>query len=339
MKKVHLLSLITFMIAGSCNEQVDFKGSNLLTPNLPFLSFGSEVALEAAANSIVSMSDPELDDWEKSQGFVSYRTVFNEANEEWQKVESEGDKQLFLKKYGDILTIENNELVPNISIRLYQAIVNREGIYETCGFLNKVAGDLIVTVAEDEYYKLFGVSTSGKGVAVGNGVRSFKFIGETSDLAGRTNAACSTEMTASYFHNESNCRHDREVFISARSYVVLTTNSTGDYRQPRVEIKVWGKIRSGTWCNWSNYSTTLAYRNVSFTITAWQVQDGVASPTSYSRVLPDYAPVGDRSTLPWDQPIGDRVHNQIITPYAFTSFHGEGSSRGVEWNWAILDCQ
>lgn len=69
------------MIAGSCGERVDFKGNNLSTPDLPFLSFGSEVALEAAANSIVSMSDLELDDWEKSQDFVSYRTVFNEANE------------------------------------------------------------------------------------------------------------------------------------------------------------------------------------------------------------------------------------------------------------------
>nr|HPH45577.1 hypothetical protein [Chryseolinea sp.] len=145
-------------------------------------------------------------------------------------------------------------------------------------------------------------------------------------------------MVAEYFDNNRKCSDDRRVYISAKSYIKFSTNFEGDWRQPRVEIKVWGTIRN-SWCNWGTYQTQLQYRNVSFSIMAWIRQDGISSPLLYTRSLSDYAPIGDRYDLPWDQPIGNPVLNQVITASAFTTLHAEGSSRGVSGNWAILDCQ
>jgi hypothetical protein len=339
MKKLPSLLVANLIFFGfSCQEQLDPRVSARLNSHLPYLSFDSDDKFEAVTNMVAAMTDEELDVWEQEQGFLSYRSVFRQAMQEWQNVESPADLSKFLAKYDDIVTVVDSVLRPHIDIRLYQGIVNREGVYETNGFLHKIVGDEIMTVAKADAEKLNSISHNAELTPKESGVRAYRYRSRPVEKEARVNSTCTTHMTASYFHNESNCRHDRRVYMSARSYVVLSTNTTGDYRQPRVEIKVWGTLRTGTWCNWKQYSTTLAYRNVSFSIMAWADQGGIAIPQSYSRVLPDYAPAEDRWDLPWDQPIGDRVHNQVIYPSPFTNFHGEATSRGAHGVWVILDC-
>jgi hypothetical protein len=339
MKKI-LTTLLIVSIFISCNEQV--LDNQIYQPLESSMIFTSHENFEIITNKVSKMSDQELDSWEQENHFVSYRSIINQANIEFNLISTEEEQKVFLKKYNDILTIKDSTLTSRINIHLYQSIVNREGIYETNGYLNKVVGEYILTVRKENYQKIHSINSDNfnqkNEILKKQGISIFKFTGSNINTNARTNATCSTYMEAEYYDNPSGCRNDRRVYISAKSYVTFSAQSDGDWRQPRVELKVWGTIRNG-WCNWSDYGTQLEYRSVSFSLMGWIFQNGSATPTSYSINLVDYSTTYDRTSLPWDQPIGDRVLNQAIYPAAFSSLHAEGSSRGVGYNWAIIDCQ
>ena len=336
-----LVAFSIFSILASCNEQM-YDSPHRTTFLSNVLSFETDEQFDSVTNKILGMTDQELDNWERKNSFVSYRSVFKNANKEWLEVTTTNEQTNFLKKYQDILTLVDSTLKPLIEIYLYQSIVNREGIYRTNGYVNKIIGDYIVSVKENEFLKLNNIKsikTDSKNTPTHeDGVKIFKFIDSDSNSNLRISTTCEPTMVAEYFDNHRKCSDDRRVYVSAKSYIKFSTNFEGDWRQPRVEIKVWGTIRN-SWCNWGNYLTQLQYRNVSFSIMAWIRQDGISSPLLYTRSLTDYAPLGDRSVLTWDQPIGNPVLNQVIAASAFTSLHAEGSSRGVSSNWAVLDCQ
>ncbi len=291
------------------------------------------------------MSELELSNWEVKKDFISYRSVYRKAVQEWDSVSSKEERILFMKEYDDVLFIRDSIIYPRIDVVLYQSLTNRQGIYETEGIVNKIEGDYIISVEKKDVNKLMHSRDLIDGLSAGleanvEGIRYFKFLfSNNQSISSRINAACSAEITASYFYNQSNCRDDREVYISARSFFTLTTSVFGDKRQPRVEFKVWGKLRTGTFCRWKDYETTLAYQNITFSIMAWEVLNLIPLPKLYSYSLPDYAPTNDRLDLTWNQPIGSQVINLSIVAQPFLSLHAEGSSRGVDNNWAVLDCQ
>jgi len=341
MKKIYFSVFFASLIAVlSCNEQADnqpepFSASSAMA------RFSSADEFKTMTDKIVSMTDSELDQWEKSKSFVSYRTVLKEAIAVWQQVESEEAQTSFIKKYHDIVKIENDELVPLISLAFYQAIVNREGMYETAGFVHKISGDFIITVDKKECAKLKGITLQqGNKVTIEKGVRVAQYTGQAKNIElSRTNAACSPEMVVSYFYNDTNCRHDRRVFMSVRSYLARFTNYEGDWWQPRVETKVYGHVRTSTFCRWETYMTTLYWKGVSYDINGWRFANNTITPASFSVSLPDYTSKIDEFHHTDDRAIGDRVLNHNISPAAFTRLHAEGSSRGVHGNWAVVDCQ
>ncbi|WP_224998050.1 hypothetical protein [Cesiribacter sp. SM1] len=344
MKKVIFTNLFSLLILISCSEQIDISPNDQPLQNV--LKFYSEQEFKNSPDRIAKMTDEELDDWEKNHAFISFRSILKQANLEWDSLSTEDERNSFLMKYQDVVTIEDGNLKPKISIRLYQSIVNREGLYETYGHLNKVMGDFIVSVKKEDYGKLNKIRfiDDNNKENLPQGVQVIKYIGidPDSEVNTRSNTLCSTNIQAEYFYNQSNCRDDRKVIISAKSYVLLNTISTYPYKQgaqPRVEIKVWPEIRSGTWCNWSKYLNPLKYKNVAFTVMALSDPNSV-NPTLITRNIPDYAPTDEREHLIWDQAMGATVpRERNISAYPFTSFHGEATSRGVGDNWAVLDCQ
>lgn len=340
MKKNLFQATIVALLFSSCSHDDENQVLQSNKPNRNLLIFTSNDEFQSISNKVATLTDAELDQWEDDISFKSYRRIFNQAVEKWDKIEDENQLTLFLNEYSDILTIVDSIPTPTIPIRLYQSLVNRDGLYETMGFVNKIVGQYVLTVQRDEFWKIQDLSKIDDLQTLEKiGIKVFKYLDTDSQANGRTNSTCSTQMTASYYYNPSNCRNDRKVYISLKSYYTTTTNFEGDRRQPRVELKVWGTLRTGTFCNWKSYATTLRYRNVSFSINGWSVQNGVASTTRFDRVVTDYAPTEDRNDLPWDQPIGDPLLNQQISPFAFIELHAEGASRGTNENWAILDCR
>ncbi len=324
-----------------CDDNMKHGMDAVFSSPLKVMVFSSHEDFQQTIDHISHMSDEELNAWEKSNGFTSFRTVLNQAYAELDAIETAEQEFAFQEKYKDVISSSDDQYLPLIEIKLYQCIANREGIYETNGYLNKIMGDYIVTVKKDEYDKLNLVSVipEDKKSLERMGIRITQYASTDPNTTGRLSSTCSTYEVASYFHNESNCRHDREVYISGKSYIALSTSYEGDLRQPRVHIEVWGKIRSGTWCKWRSYATMLYYRNVSFTIDAWAIENSVAVPRSYSVVVPDDESPNDYTVLTWDASIGAGLLNQLIAPAPFTSLHAEGTSRGVDGVWVVLDCQ
>jgi hypothetical protein len=337
MKKLSILTILIIAFS-SCEDNTKIRPSLTSKGTMKFSSIDH---ISSLTNKIPEMTKEELDSWEKENSFISYRSIINEANKEWELVSSEDEKTSFLEKYGDILTINDGLLIPSISILMYQSIVNREGIYETDGYLNKVIGDFIVSAKKEDYRKIVDVNSEFlidvKGIE-NSGLKMTRLTGMESNSDARTNGTCSTIMEATYFDNHSKCRDDREVYLEVKSYLTYWTNSEGEWRQPRVSIGVAGRYRN-YWCNWFSYDTQLEYRSVSFSIIAWTNQNYVGVPTLFTRTPSNKSTTIDHSSLIWDQPIGDPLLNQYVTPSAFTSLHAEASSRGVGYNWAIIDCQ
>ncbi|HPH45578.1 MAG TPA: hypothetical protein PLJ60_11150 [Chryseolinea sp.] len=337
MKKfIFLIIIIPLFI--SCDEQLANQEASFCQNTMTFKSINH---LNSIADKISGMSDFELDNWEKENSFVSYRSVLREAEKEWITITTQKERSDFLKKYEDILTLTDSTLKPLIDIGLYQSIVNREGIYQTNGSLNKLIGDFIVSVKNDEYKKIENLKSIdiNEQLPKTAGVKIIKYTGDDFNINSRTKSACSTFVQASYFDNHSQCKDDRRVYVLGKSYILFSTNFEGDWRQPRVDIEVYGTKRSGVFCNWSGYWTVLQYRNVSYSIMAWSVQNGIATPTLISKSIPDNFNENEYTVLKNDIAVGSSVLNQSISASAFITLHAEGTSRGVSGNWAVVDCR
>ena len=336
MKKIVLLIIIVPLVI-SCDEQLANQKAKFYQNTMTFKSISD---LNSVADKISGMNDFELDNWEKEKSFVSYRSILREAEKEWMKITSQEERSNFLKKYEDILTLTDSTLKPSIDIGLYQAIVNREGIYQTDGSLNKVIGNFIVSVKNDDYKKIENLKSIdiNEQLAKTAGVKIIKYAGGDFNINSRTKSTCSTFVEESYFDNHSKCKDDRRVYVLGKSYLLFSTNFEGDWRQPRVDVEVYGTKRNG-FCNWSGYWTVLQYRNVSYSLMAWTVQNGIATPTLISKSIPDNFNENEYTVLKNDIAVGSSVLNQSISASAFTTLHAEGTSRGVSGNWAIVHCQ
>jgi len=332
------IKIFLFALLVSCNENIEDQD---MAESRNIMRFQSISHINSVTSKITTMTDQQLDAWEKENSFLSYRSVLNLAKEEWTKISTLEEQFEFLMRYEDILSIRDSTLIPSITIPTYQSIVNREGIYETNGYLNKVVGDFIVSVPKNDYYKLKtirSIENAHSDLRKKNELKIVRFTNSSENNEARINGICSSEMKAEYYYNMSGCRDDRKVFLVAKSYLVFSNTYEGDWRQPRVLIEVTASYRNG-WCNWwGQTDVPLSYRNVAFTIMAWVTQNGIGVPYLHDVVLENVSET-PRYRLLWDKSIGNSVLNQLITASPFTSFHGEASSRGVNNNWAIIDCQ
>lgn len=333
MKSFHLIVFALCIVA--CGDQEDFDTNTSL---VNVITFKSHEELNSIATEITGMDENQFASWEQKNSFQSFRTIFIQAEREWKSIATEQEQISFLQKYSDILTYKDSVLIPAISIPLYQSIANREGLYITDGYVNKVVGDYIVSARIEEYQKLKlidGATTISDNMSV----RSIRFKGVDTKASARTNANCETEITAEYFKNGKNCRHDRKVILYVKSYLVVSTTSQGVWRTPRVLIEVTGRYRTGTFCRWlGQYDEPFSYRNVSFTIMAWETQNGVGVPKLFSYALPDRSETS-YIQLRWNEPIGSSLLNQPIVAQPFNTIYAEASSRGTDDNWAVMDCQ
>ncbi len=71
---------------------------------------------------------------------------------------------------------------------------------------------------------------------------------------------------------------------------------------------------------------------------AWEASNGTATPKRFDIVVPDYTTLTDTYSIPWDYAIGSNVLNQLISVQPFISVYGEATHRGVNGNWAVMNC-
>jgi hypothetical protein len=349
MKKSFGIILVLIVFLSCENERLldvqpadDIAGGN----DLAVKKFSSHEEFESVLDRIPSMTNQELDAWEATNSFVSYRHILHGARVQWDTIQSLSEQIEFEKRYSDILGVDDSSnLIPVINIEVLQSIVNRKGIYETDGYLNRIIGDWIVTVAKKNASILFSADLDPEALSGHSSATIFRYtnsVPENQFLA-RTAETCATYLEKSYYWNPSGCKDDRMAYVSAQSYIATFNEIDGVYRYPRIKFKVWGTRRSANpFCNWSDYDTQLEYRNASYSVWAWQritltSSSSTSQPYFYQATLPANS-VELAYNLTWDRPIGDWTFNEPISASAFSQVNIEGKSRGIDNNWIVVSC-
>jgi hypothetical protein len=279
--------------------------------------------------------------------FVSFKDVYLMAFMELNEMNDESGQDYILNKYKDVLEIKDSVIRPVISLSAYAEICNRERIYQTGDFINKViTDDYLITTHKSNYSKLLLINS----IDIPD-ENSFRVVRLTSSIEadGRTKTSCGQEILVDYFHNRSRCKNDRRVWISAKTYFLYFQNNM---YLPYSEIKVFGEKRNG-FCVWDGYQTELNYRNVSFSVNAFALENpnwGWITPENALRVpftvtVPDYYGTSDVvAVTAFKGPTGAWlfISNGTVNAnplYEFTMIKIEASSRGTNNNWAVINCE
>lgn len=357
--KSKLLFLFIVLVAISCSEPNDDQLSVKGPVNV--LNFDSFERFESITSKITSAPQTELNNWENESSFKSYRSVLSDANSEWDLADTEEKRNTFIIKYKDVLSVVDSSLVPHIKVFMYQAIVNREGIYRTGDHYHKVVGDFIVTVKKEDYNKLLSVQLEDESSYSGEGKEVVRYTNtrnaeKSGKMNGRTLATCGSDLyykEAEYYLNARKCKDGRKAYISALSFISKFTgngsfNGTeryGDFSQSAIQIAVWGKKR-GSWCGWGNYSTQLEWRSVSLTIpgyviVGYEANRTISGTNVFNLNIPDVNSDnegGDTELLKRDYKFGDLLFNNNVSVFGINKIYAEGKSRGVDNNWAVIFC-
>jgi len=338
-KAIYLFILSTLFL--SCKEE-----ESLISPvpnELEYLKFDDINQMDRYFNSIANPTDDTFQKTsvENNSQFESFKEVYYKAMEELDDLESDEQHEKFLQKYSDIIVLRDNTYMPKISNSFYQAICNRDGIYESEGYVHKVIDDNQMIITESKNISAL------KNINSISGLDSKKFqkvtynVSSTVPHEGRMATSCGqSSVIKDYFNNNRRCRDDRKVYV--KGYVYWITS--GRTYIPAASAEAYGMLRNG-WCNWKPYKTSLATRNCSFLVSA--SINGQSTPYSntqyYSKTFADQSTTSDayeiqihygrltQSSYFWDQ---------LSTPsIQFMQVNLEATSRGVGNNWVELNCQ
>ncbi len=266
----------------------------------------------------------------KESGFVSFQSVYEEALNAIDQATTVDAHNAVLNQYKDVITLKDSLYAPVIMSPLYRFICNRNGVYFADGYAHKlVQGSKIVVTKLDNAEKLNAISNTDN---LNDEIfRIFDLKAESITSAGRTNANCGTYLEAMYYDNPSGCKNDRRVYINAYTEHIVS----GDYYTPYVSSVVWGTLRTGTFCNWKDYSTVLSARNCSYTVTSTVRSTETLGTNADSVTGTGYSLTVFAGTLGspalWQVPLA-------IPTIQFTGIHAEANSQGVGSNWAVIHC-
>ncbi len=268
--------------------------------------------------------------------FVSFDEIYHEAVDQLSNAETEAEHSELLNTYRDVVTLSEETYVPTLSHTAYRKIINSDRLYVSDGSAHKVINDQFIVFCDEKNINELKKITSEQHLD-SKIFKVFKYQSVDSDLNqtdGRVAANCGASILAEYFYNQGRCRDDRRVYIRGYTSFIVS----GNQYTAAVISEAWGQLRTGTWCNWKPYPTTLSTRNCSFTVT-FRINDvDYVKPFAFA----DYYGTTD-----------EYEHILIQGPYSipftwqggytptiqFTNAHLGASSREVNGNWAILDCQ
>jgi hypothetical protein len=369
MKRLSIPFIICIFIC-SCSKINTEQSQKNPTPDLEFtptvidgtLSFKNHEEVIKAINFLSKLSLTERKKWEEKNGFYSIRRRVSEGYEAINKAnqkESLEDLNKALKDYKDVI-FENDtaycDIYPSTS---YQLITNRKSLY--------IASNLILksTPEQIEVYGLEDLNRLNNGIQIEPLKQFSNYYYKHPTGAKYTN---SDDITREYFDNPDGCKHDRRVYVHLADvveyYPSICTDSTGFQFDAMVgfvlvEVCAYGTYRNWL-CKWSNYSTELAWRNVSFSVYGFQNNSAAEFPIEvcnapntsseivlYSGAISPYSSAGqDRDRISEHIFLGNPILNEndayinLRDNYlGFVSAHAEATSRGVGFleNWAIID--
>lgn len=311
-------------------KQANDVSINSLTVNENgIIEFKNSSELHEIMNQVISMTEDELDSWEKTIGFYSYRSMMKGVVDDFEYMEKENvnDEENFratileyVKSNSDILKysiLDNGEesidfIMPYTP---YLSIINEKGVY--------IVGDIIYLVGPERIYythknnanKLINKTTNL------NDVESFQYIGN------QTRTACGTSLNA-FYDNGTGCNSGRRVILHQNTYI---SGSDNDYI---VYIGVNALAKKRVACVWFDYKTDISIRyirgDVYYKNTNGIVTHKVHNGGTMCITLQNVSVFGLSTPL-------DNCSNSM-QPY-FQSCHSEAGTTGTNNGWAVIDCE
>lgn len=159
-----LLIATTLLFFTSCEKESTITTTNEQSNKLiatgkfkvenEILHFLNEETYRKDAIEIMNLPEQEFQEWEESLGFKSMRSWIMEANDALGDVKSEGQLQNWKQKYGDIVKIEKNEVVPVLHNTYWQSFANRKGEFKIGKTLGKIYPEKTVLIQDGDRSKL-----------------------------------------------------------------------------------------------------------------------------------------------------------------------------------------
>ncbi|MCF6242934.1 MAG: DUF4848 domain-containing protein [Bacteroidales bacterium] len=302
------------------------------------LVFNDKEILNRTLEKLLNMNTEELVSWYKQNDFESMWLIYNKAYNELEKLTTDTEIYKFVNKYQEYFEIvidENGEvnLVEKIDNPLYARIVNKNGEYTYKGKVNKIIGNKLISINEEDYSVIKNLKASDI-IEIAKNDEQIELF----DLTGREasnifkSGNCGSSKEATYTRDERRCKHDRKVTLNIGTYVIYNS-----FRSVYIVAAVYGKRKFG--CIWSRYKTALSLRNVSFSVryqVIGQLPGGGAAYDYYSSTIPN-------SDIESNELVKANYKDDIlISSYKhsyFTRVSGKATSRGVGSNWAVIDCK
>jgi hypothetical protein len=317
MIKKTLIALAILIVACQPDESIVQPAGK----SIPVIATSEEYL--ALSETLLNASDEELRHFERKKGFTSYKSILNKALKESMRVETPEELTALLVKYKNIIMLKDSMIIPVIDFPLFQRLANEDGLFETYGHLHKVTSDYLYTVKTEDKHLLNEEITYDQAI-VNDKIIVDRYTTAESQVVGLLD--CHTKYYKEYNHDGGACSNDRKISITVLSYkncAIIIGGSTYCQNFVKITLEPWKR----TWyCSkYVNYSSTLNWRNVSFTlggsdftmpdqsIESWNMENTVLTQTHPKKVPYSFNP----------------------TP--FDHVHVEATSRGMDGEWGVLD--
>lgn len=210
-------------------------------------------------DKIDKMKEEELNEWEKTRNFTSYRTVWKQAKAEWDSLRTDADEAAFLEKYSDILEMKDNAIEPLILSPFYQAICNRDGIFATSGGLTRIYREHSLNDSTGNYAKLMSVPEKSLGPAarvMSTGDGEIIYLRDVAEVHSDNWNGCSGISRRINFKVL--------VYIYRYNFVDELEYYAGPRIkfQHRVQFLAWASKIRWWGCKWVRYNSEIKFRNL-----------------------------------------------------------------------------
>lgn len=279
-------------------------------------------------NKILAMDEKELDYWEKSIGFKSYRSWFNRSAEEFFQLKSKTQYQKWLEDYKDILFMQDNTVTPILAEGIYDRVVNRSGEFVIGNSYVKVLPDKLILIENGDRKKLsevIGLKSSNEE----NGIYIMPFNSKESIIELRNSQTCGDSELSSQ-HTQGG---DRKALLKLTLDKTLGYNSAiGYYYETVINMRAKGH-KKGLFGGWNVYRTDIYVSDVTVLVhdnhgnSAWAVQNGSAYIEDVKEIELTYR-VGDKTST--------SSYNESNTDIIWGK--GRAKTRGTGNEWTTICC-
>ena len=119
-----------------------------------YLVFKNQENLLAFQKEYINRKQEDLDKWEQSLTFTSYRKLFNDAADEMEKVETQEQYESFKSKYSTLVKFSEDGTIEYKYLSNFVPFINKDGIVKVGNILYKLMEDRMIFITDGDRSKI-----------------------------------------------------------------------------------------------------------------------------------------------------------------------------------------